>query len=101
MEAVTREIRERLLAGENLTKETFTTIRAHDRLELDVRVVYGGGTSFTLVDLDKNWAWSGPVLVPQKTEASKKRSRDVRQAEDSLRRGCQHPCSWRARRDSN
>lgn len=101
-EAVTREIRERLLAGEDLTKETFATIRAHDRLELEVRVVYEAGcTTFTLVDLDKNWAWSGPVRVPQRSEVSKTRSRDVRQAEDALRRGGQHPCSWRARRDSN
>lgn len=94
--AVSREVRARLQAGEDLSSETFAAVRSHDGLELDLRVTVQG-KQFTMADAAKDWSSTKPIVPSKRSAASAKYAADVREVERTLVRAGLPPCAWRAR----
>ncbi len=94
--AIHHEIRARILAGEDLSNETFAAVRTHDGLELDLHVSVQG-KKFTLTDAAKDWSVTSTIVTAKRSAASTKRAADVREVERTLVRAGVPPCAWRAR----
>ena len=94
--AIHREVRTRLLAGEDLSSENFAAVRSHDGLELDLRVSVQG-KKFILTDAAKDWSVTSPIVTAKRSAAATTRATDVREVERTLVRAGVPACAWRAR----
>jgi len=93
--SVFRDVRARILAGEDLVGyEVAARTPAHGVERLRVVTIERARNRFEILFVGRA-TWDGPIVLPRRSEASKKRAAARRAHERELERQGLAPCAWR------